>query len=174
MHTIFFIVNFLLRYYPHHINSWFFVCEMAHCVRKFFSGGSRCRCDVTVRSVPRESQYGRPQAFLTAPKRSRSEKVLPRVLLLPLAFGQGLQVGTAQVVGNQRGEFFFLGGRGEFLHDGATRGVGDVRLHLRAQGAFADGREAFAQRIEVGAAVNWARKLSRSPKTRPSMMLTRP
>lgn len=70
---------------------------------------------------------------------------------MPLSGRQGQNAGTAQVVGNQRGEFFFLGGRGEFLHDRAARGVGDVRLHLLAQGAFADGREAFAQRIEVGA-----------------------
>ena len=93
---------------------------------------------------------------------------------MPLAFGQGLQVGTAQVVGDEAREFAFFVARREFLHDGAARGVGDVGLHLLAQGAFADGREAFAQRIEVGAAVNWARKLSRSAKTRSSMMLTRP
>ena len=48
-------------------------------------------------------------------------------------------------------EFAFFVGRGEFLHDGAALGVGDVGLHLLAQGAFADGREAFAQGIEVGA-----------------------
>lgn len=64
---------------------------------------------------------------------------------MPLSGRQSQNAGTAQVVGNQRGEFFFLGGRGEFLHDGATRGVGDVRLHLAAQGAFAQRQQTTAQ-----------------------------
>lgn len=64
---------------------------------------------------------------------------------MPLSGRQGQNAGTAQVVGNQRGEFFFLGGRGEFLHDRAARGVGDVRLHLAAQGAFAQRQQTTAQ-----------------------------
>ena len=69
-----------------------------------------------------------------------------------MSFRQCFQVGAAQVVGNEAREFAFFVAQSEFLHDGAARGVGDVGLHLLAQGAFADGREAFAQGIEVGAA----------------------
>ena len=64
---------------------------------------------------------------------------------MPLAFGQRLQVGAAQVVGDEAREFAFFSRRRELLHDGAARGVGDVGLHLLAQGAFAHGGEAGAQ-----------------------------
>ena len=64
---------------------------------------------------------------------------------MPLSGRQCLGAGAAQVVGDQRSKFFFLGGRGEFLHDRATRGVGDVRLHLAAQGAFAQRQQTTAQ-----------------------------
>lgn len=64
---------------------------------------------------------------------------------MALSFGQGFQVGAAQVVGDEAGEFAFFVGRREFLHDGAACGVGDVGLYLLAQGAFADGGQAGAQ-----------------------------
>ena len=70
---------------------------------------------------------------------------------MPLSFRQCFQVGAAQVVGNEAREFAFFVARREFLHDGAALGVGDIGLHLLAQGAFADGGEAFAQGVEVGA-----------------------
>lgn len=41
-----------------------------------------------------------------------------------------------------------LGGRGELLHDGAARGVGDVGLHLAAQGALAETGQALAQVLQ--------------------------
>ena len=68
---------------------------------------------------------------------------------MPLSFRQCFQVGAAQVVGNEAREFAFFIARREFLHDGAARGVGDVGLHLLAQGAFADGSEAGAQGVVV-------------------------
>lgn len=70
---------------------------------------------------------------------------------MPLSFRQCFQVGAAQVVGNEAREFALFVARREFLHDGAALGIGNVRLHLLAQGAFADGGEAFAQGVEVGA-----------------------
>ena len=64
---------------------------------------------------------------------------------LPLSGRQGQNAGTAQVVGNEAREFAFFVARREFLHDGAARGVGDVRLHLAAQGAFAQRQQTTAQ-----------------------------
>jgi hypothetical protein len=88
---------------------------------------------------------------------------------------QRLEVGAAQVIGDEPGKFLLFARWRELLDDGLARRVRHVGLNLFAQGALADGASRSRRPLkDCSRPVNCERKLSRSPNTRSSMMLTSP
>ena len=67
---------------------------------------------------------------------------------MALPLGQGLEVGAAQVIGDEPGKFLLFARRRELLDDGLARCVRHVGLNLFAQGALADGGQPVTQAAE--------------------------